>query len=73
MSVGLLEPEVGRKKAPVKPDVMVTKIGSKVIRDARIVTAMSGEGMAEYLTRLLEPIVAKDKADAIAREGKPKR
>lgn len=75
METATAEPTMGRKKSAPKPDVDVAKIQSDVMRDARIVVAVTGEGLSEYLSRLLRPLIAKDKAEAIAREsgGKPKR
>lgn len=73
MSTGLANRTMGRKKTEVKTDVDITKIHSDVMRDARILVALTGEGLSDYLSRVLRPIVAKDKADAMAKEQKPKR
>jgi transcriptional regulatory protein LevR len=45
-----------------------TKIDADVLRDARIVTAVTGEGLSEYLSKLLRPIVAKQKEEALEQE-----
>jgi hypothetical protein len=64
---------MGRKKAPTKPAVGPAKLELDVLRDARIVVAFSGEGLTEYLSRVLRPIVAKDKEAAKAADAKAKR
>ena len=64
---------MGRKKSADKP-VDVAKIESSVMRDARIVVAITGEGLSDYLSRLLRPLVTRDKEQDIAKEHpkKPK-
>ena len=74
LSTGLAELEMARKKAE-KPEHGMAKLASDVLRDARIVVAITEEGLSEYLSRLLRPLVAKDKAALLERERgeKPKR
>lgn len=50
------------------PKYMVAKIGAHVIRDARIVCSITGEDLQDYLTRLLEPLVTRDKIEAFEKE-----
>ena len=64
---------MGRKKTESR-EVAPAKIESSVMRDARIVVAITGEGLSDYLSRLLRPLVTRDKEQAIAKEHpkKPK-
>ena len=63
---------MGRKKTERSVDIV--KIDSAVVRDARIIVAITGEGLSDYLSRLLRPLVTRDKEQAIAKEHpkKPK-
>lgn len=56
------------RKKPEKT-VDVVKIDSAIVRDARVVVALTGDGLGEYLSRVLGPIVARDKAAAMAKEA----
>jgi hypothetical protein len=58
---------MSRKKRETRP-VEMAKIDSAVLRDARIVVAMTGEGLSEYLSRLLAPAVARDKRSLLRKE-----
>lgn len=57
---------MGRKKTERSVDIV--KIDSAVVRDARIIVAITGEGLSDYLSRLLRPLVTRDKEQAIAKE-----
>jgi hypothetical protein len=75
MSVDLEEYPVAKKESKYT----VTKIGTNLLRDARIVCSITGEALQDYLTRVMEPIVARDKEQAFERErtakeqAKPKK
>jgi hypothetical protein len=58
------ETSMAKKKAQSKPEVGMAKIASDVLKDARIVVAYTEEGLTEYLSRILRPIVARDKEEA---------
>lgn len=73
MTSALVAQPMAKKKTAARADVEIAKIRASVLRDARIVVAVTGEGLSEYLSRVLEVAVAKDKAEALAREQKPKR
>lgn len=57
------------RKKPEKRSVEPAKIDAQVMRDARVVAALTGEGLSEYLSRLLRPLVARDKAAAVTKEA----
>jgi hypothetical protein len=67
MSVATEPPPMTRKKRETRP-VEMAKLDSAVLRDARIVVAMTGEGLSEYLSRLLAPAVARDKRALMRKE-----
>lgn len=50
-----------------KPQYAIAKIDALVMRDARVVVASTGEKLADYLSRLLAPIVASDRDTEMAR------
>jgi hypothetical protein len=64
MSFGMVEQPVAKER----PKYSVTKIDADVLRDARIVCSITGEDLQDYLTRLLKPLVARDKDGAFDRE-----
>ncbi len=64
----------GRKMAKYPPrDDEQVKVGREVVKSARIVCAYRGEGMAEYLTRLIAPLLDRDLTEEQAKAVKPKR
>lgn len=60
MSLALTETEMARKKATSKPAVGPAKLELDVLKKARAVVGLTGEGLSEYLSRLLAPLVEKD-------------
>ena len=56
-------PPMARKRpnSPNPPPARdIAKVDVDVMQDARIVVAYSGEKLADYLSRLLRPLVARD-------------
>jgi hypothetical protein len=64
MSVEVEDCPVAKKESKYT----VTKVGTNLLRDARIVCSITGEALQDYLTRILEPIIAKDKDRAFQQE-----
>ena len=72
MAVGMVAGRGSRvaRKSP-RNDEQV-KVGVDVVRQARIVCAYRDKGLAEYLTEILAPVVARDLADEQAKAAKQK-
>ena len=72
MSTGLAVKPMGKKKSPTTPKMGVTKIDEAILRDARIVVAVTNEPLGIYLSRLLKPLIVKDKEVVLKQETAPK-
>lgn len=64
MSTGLEDCPVAKKESKYA----VAKLGVNLLRDARIICSITGEDLQDYLTRVMEPIVARDKEQAFEKE-----
>ena len=72
MSTDLAEPPImarKRSEAGKKTPATMAKIHADVMEDARIVVAVSQEGLTDYLSRLLRPLVARDRRAIIKRKA----
>ncbi len=74
MSTGTAPPPMAKKKAETTK-MGVTKINEDVLDDARITVSYTKEGLGEFLSRLLAPIVAKERelAEAKYKQAKGKK
>jgi hypothetical protein len=56
-----------------KPRMMSIKLRTATVEAARIVSAYRGEHMAEMLSDLLDPILAKMEQQEVAKRSRPER
>lgn len=78
MSALMTEPVVARKKKTQPRNDEVIRIRSEVAAKVRIVTAYTGETIADYVSNIIDPIVSKAVVEEQAkynrdpgRKGKP--